>query len=142
MSNYTVLKSDDAIDFMESFPGFGQMFSYTRGLDTEQVALTLRLMPPGTGGRGSYGHKHRTQEELVLVVDGTVQVKVDDDEFEAGPGTAIRFAPEAVRSIHNDGPGEARIVLVSVRLDDQEEETEQIADFWPEDGGGESGDDG
>ena len=50
-------------------------------------------MPPGTGGRGSYGHSHRTQEELVLVTRGTVTFKVGDDVFEAGPGDAVRLAP-------------------------------------------------
>jgi uncharacterized cupin superfamily protein len=139
MSNYSVLTSDDAIDFMERYPGFGRMLSYTQGLETEQVALTFRHMPPGTGGRGSYGHRHRTQEELILVIDGAIQVKVDDDEeFECGPGTAVRFAPEAVRSIHNDGPGEAKVVLVSTRLDGPyEDETEQVDDFWPAGGGDE-----
>lgn len=133
MSNYTVLEGDNAIDFMSDYPGYGQMLSYTQGLGAEQVALTLRRMPPGTGGRGSYGHSHKTQEELILVVDGVLQVKIDDDEFEVGAGTAIRFAPEAVRSVHNDGPGETTIVLVSVKFADGDptSDTNQIPDFWP-----------
>ncbi len=133
MRNYTVLEGEDAVDFMSQYPGYGQMLSYTQGLGAEQVALTLRRMPPGTGGKGSYGHRHKTQEELVLVVDGVLQVKVDDDVMELGAGTAIRFGPEAVRSVHNDGPGETTIILVSVRIDDAQGDTEQIPDFWPED---------
>jgi quercetin dioxygenase-like cupin family protein len=136
MSNYTVLEGEDAIDFMSDYPGFGQMLSYTHGLGAEQVAITLRRMPPGTGGKGSYGHRHKTQEELILVVDGVLQVKVDDDEFEMGAGTAIRLAPEALRSVHNDGPGEVTIVLCSVKLPegaDYEAETEQVPGFWPQD---------
>jgi uncharacterized cupin superfamily protein len=131
MSNYTVLEGENAVDFMSDYPGYGQMLSYTQGLGAEQVALTLRRMPPGTGGRGSYGHRHKTQEELILVIDGVLQVKVDDDELELGTGTAIRIAPEAVRSVHNDGPGETTIVLVSVRIDEPQSDTEQIPDFWP-----------
>ena len=131
MSNYTVLEGDSAFDFMSEYPGYGQMLSYTEGLGAEQVALTLRRMPPGTGGRGSYGHRHKIQEELILVTDGVLQVKVDDDEFELGAGTALRIAPEAVRSVHNDGPGETTLVLVSVKVDDPIADTEQIPDFWP-----------
>ena len=106
--------------------------SYTDGLGAEQVALTWRLMPPGTGGRGSYGHSHKTQEELVLVVRGTITVKVGDDVFEAGPGDAVRFAPDAVRSIHNDTGEEAEIVLVSQRAADTAADATQVEDFWPE----------
>ena len=137
MSNYTVLEGDNAIDYMSDYPGYGQMLSYTQGLGAEQVALTLRRMPPGTGGRGSYGHRHKTQEELVLVIDGVLTVKVDDDEFELDAGTAIRIAPEAVRSVHNDGPSETTIVLVSVRVEDVIADTEQISDFWPAEEAGE-----
>jgi uncharacterized cupin superfamily protein len=132
VSSYTILKGEDAFDFMSEYPGYGQMLSYTEGLGAEQVAITLRRMPPDTGGRGSYGHRHKQQEEIILVVDGSLQVKVDDEEFELDTGTAIRLAPEAVRSVHNDGPGETTIVLVSVKVDDPIADTEQIADFWPQ----------
>jgi mannose-6-phosphate isomerase-like protein (cupin superfamily) len=133
MSDYTVLEREQAADFMAKYPGFGEMRSYTDGLDCEQVALTWRQMPPGTGGKGSYGHRHKTQEELYLVVRGKIQVKVEDDVFEAGPQTAVRIAPHALRSIHNDGPDEAEVVLVSVKLDSLEGEVETVPDFWPED---------
>jgi mannose-6-phosphate isomerase-like protein (cupin superfamily) len=132
MSDYTVLGREQATDFMAQYPGFGEMRSYTHGLDCEQVALTWRQMPPGTGGKGSYGHRHKTQEELYLVVRGKIQVKVGDDVFEAGPQTAVRIAPHALRSIHNDGPDEAEVVLVSVKLDDMAGEVETVPDFWPE----------
>ena len=34
-----------------------------------------RLMPPGTGGRGSYGHRHPGQEEVYFVVSGHADVQ-------------------------------------------------------------------
>ena len=132
MSDYTRLTRADATDWMADYPGFGEMRSYTDGLEAEQVALTWRLMPPGTGGRGSYGHSHKTQEELVLVVRGTITVKVGDEVFEAGAGDAVRFAPEAVRSIHNDTGEEAEIVLVSNRSADTAADATQVEDFWPD----------
>ena len=89
-------------------------------------------MPPGTGGRGSYGHKHKTQEEVMFVVSGTVTFKIGDDVFEAGPKTAVRIAPQAVRSIHNDTDSEAEVILCSVRVDDVREDVEMEEDFWPE----------
>jgi mannose-6-phosphate isomerase-like protein (cupin superfamily) len=132
MSDYTVVEREGAEDFMAQYPGFGEMRTYAPSLGTEQVALTWRKMPPGTGGKGSYGHRHKTQEELYLVVSGNVQVKVDDEVLELGPKSAIRIAPRVVRSIHNDGPEPAEVVMVSVKLDDPMGDAEQVPDFWPE----------
>ena len=43
------------------------------------IAVTVGALPPGTGGRGSYGHRHPGQEELYFVISGTVTVKVGDE---------------------------------------------------------------
>ena len=59
-------------------------------------------MPPGTGGRGSYGHRHPGQEEVYFVIGGPVTFKIDDDVFEAGPQSAVRIGGDAFRSVHND----------------------------------------
>lgn len=132
MSDYTKVSREGAFDFMAQYEGFGEMRLYTQSLETEQVAFTWREMPPGTGGRGSYGHKHETQEEVIFVVDGAVTFKIGDDVFETGPGDAVRIAPSAVRSIHNDGERPARLVLVSRRVEDPEADVEIVPDFWPE----------
>jgi quercetin dioxygenase-like cupin family protein len=103
----------------------------TTDLGAEQVALTYRRMPQHTGGKGSYGHSHTTQEELYLVVSGKLQFKLGDEVIEAGRGTAIRVAPECVRSVWNDEPEDAELVIVSTRSDDPGEDTERVPDFWP-----------
>jgi len=131
MSDYSTTTREQATDFMAEYPGFGEMRSYTAGCEAEQVAFTWRLMPPGTGGRGSYGHRHKTQEEIYFVVDGAVTFKVGDEVFEAAPGTAVRIAPGAPRSIHNDGESEAQVVICSPRVDDPEADTEVEEGFWP-----------
>lgn len=132
MSDYTVAKRADALDYMAEYPGYGEMRSFTDALDCEQVAFTWRQMPEGTGGRGSYGHSHKTQEEVYFVTLGAVTFKIDDDEFVAEKGTAVRIAPGGVRSVHNDGPGEAELVICSKRVDDLEAEMgHHVDDFWP-----------
>jgi mannose-6-phosphate isomerase-like protein (cupin superfamily) len=130
-SDYSVAESGEATDLMEAYPGFGELRSFGGALATEQVAFTWRSMPPGTGGRGSYGHRHRTQEEIYFVTAGTVTFKVGDDVFEVGPRTAVRVAPHALRSIHNDTEEEAELILCSTRLDDLEGEVELEDGFWP-----------
>jgi len=136
MSDFTVTAGADAKDFMSGYEGFGEMLSYGDALGAEQVAFTWRRMPPGTGGRGSYGHRHRSQEEILFVASGVVTFKIGDEVFEAGPGTAVRIAPSAVRSVHNDGDEDAALVIASVREGDPEGEVETVEGFWPDDGDG------
>jgi mannose-6-phosphate isomerase-like protein (cupin superfamily) len=128
-AGYTVAKREDAVDFMAQWPGFGEMRWYTDAAGCEQVSFSWRSMPPDTGGRGSYGHRHPGQEEIYFVVDGTVTFKVGDDVFEAGPKTAVRLSGEEPYSIHNDTDTEAELVLISTKRSDAETVREE--DFWP-----------
>ncbi len=130
MSNYTIAKASESPDLLGDYPG--EMRSFTSVLGTEQVALTYRRMPQHTGGKGSYGHRHETQEELYLVVSGRLQFKLDDDVVELGAGSAVRVAPEVVRSIWNDAPEDAELVICSTRIDNVEEDVELVQDFWPD----------
>jgi len=134
MSGYSVASREDAADWMGDYPGFGEMRSFTDALDAQEVAFTWRLMPPGTGGKGSYGHRHKDQEEVYFVVRGKVQFKLDDDVFEAGPHTGVRVGTEVFRSVHNEGPEEAELIICSMKATGDEAETEQTdPDFWPDD---------
>lgn len=130
---YAVATRSQATDFMAEYPGFGAMLWYAKALDCEQVAFSWRSMPPGTGGRGSYGHRHPGVEEVYLVLRGTVTFKVDDEVFEAGPLTAVRVDIDSFRSMHNDTGEVAELVAISRRTDG---ETETQDDFWPQDEAG------
>ena len=48
---------------------------------------------------------------------GKLQFKLGDEVVECGRGTAIRVAPEVVRSVWNDEPEDAELVIVSKRVD-------------------------
>ena len=130
MSGYTVCALEDVPDVLGDYPGEMRMF--TEAIGAEQVALTYRRMPAQTGGKGSYGHSHRTQEELYFVIAGTLRFKLGDETVDVGPLTCVRVAPATVRSIWNEGPDDVELVICSVRLADQEGEHEMHEDFWPE----------
>lgn len=130
MSNYTITKLSEAPDLFEDYPG--EMRSLTSALGSEQVALTYRRMPQHTGGKGSYGHRHKTQEELYLVMSGRLQFKLDDAVVELDAGSAVRVAPEVVRSIWNDEAEDAELMICSTRIDNVDEDAELVKDFWPD----------
>jgi mannose-6-phosphate isomerase-like protein (cupin superfamily) len=129
VANFTVARLEDIPDVLGDYPGEMRMGSL--GLDCEQVAFTWRRMPAQTGGKGSYGHRHRTQEEVYFVSAGTVQFKLEDEVMDLPAGTVIRVAPEVARSVWNEGPEDAVLIMVSVKGEDPENEVEQVPDFWP-----------
>lgn len=126
---FTVAKRDEAVDLMADYPGFGEMRSYTEALGAEQVGFSWRSMPPGTGGRGSYGHRHPGIEEVYLVLRGTATFKVGDEEFEVGEHCAVRVDADSFRSIHNDTDEEVELVAISKHAPDAQTEIED--GFWP-----------
>ena len=131
MTGYTIRKLGDVDDaFGGRYPG--TMRFLTEPLGNTQVAFTHRVMPPQTGGKGSYGHRHKTQEEIYYVISGRLQFKLGDDLVEVDGGTAVRVAPETVRSVWNDGPADAELVICSIRLDDPGADGEIVEGFWPE----------
>src|SRR5262245_58057251 len=100
-------------------------------LGTEQVGFTWRRMPPLTGGKGGYGHRHRTQEEGYFVASGTLQFKLEDEIIDVGEGNVVRVAPQLARSVWTAGPGAAVLIIVSTKSEDPRDDTEQVEGFWP-----------
>jgi mannose-6-phosphate isomerase-like protein (cupin superfamily) len=109
----------------------GEMKMLTEPLATEQVAFTYRRMPQHSGGKGSYGHRHKTQEEIYFVISGELQFKLEDEVIDVPAGTAVRIAPGTVRSVWNERPEEAELLIVSIRIEDGRADVELVEDFWP-----------
>jgi mannose-6-phosphate isomerase-like protein (cupin superfamily) len=130
MSDYSIVTDRDAPDVLGDYPGEMRMF--TGPVGAEQVAFTWRVMPPKTGGKGSYGHSHKTQEEVYFVIRGTLQFKLGDDIVDVGPRTAVRIAPHTVRSIWNEGPDDVELVVCSIKVDNVEDDVEFHEGFWPD----------
>ena len=131
MSAYTIKTVEEVPDFFEGqYPGAMRMFGEHAGL--EQVAFTHRLMPPKSGGKGSYGHRHQTQEELYFVLSGTLQFKLEDDVVDVQGGSLVRVHPDTARSVWNDGPEDAELIIISTKVDDPEADAVIVEDFWPD----------
>lgn len=131
MTDYTIKRLEDVDDVLGDYPG--EMRMMTSDLGAEQVAFTYRRMPQHTGGRGSYGHRHKTQEEIYFVASGRLLFKLGDDVIELVQGTAVRVPPETWRSVWNDEPEDAELIIVSKRVDGgSKDDAEYLPDFWPE----------
>jgi mannose-6-phosphate isomerase-like protein (cupin superfamily) len=131
MAGYTVRQLEELPDVLGDYPGEMRMSS-AGDLGNEQIAFSWRRMPAQTGGKGSYGHRHKTQEEIYFVASGTLQFKLEDEVMELGPGTVVRVAPQVARSVWNEGPEDAVVIMCSPHSDDPLADVETVADFWPD----------
>ncbi len=132
MGDYQIVKLEEVDDWLGDYPG--EMRGITYAIGAEQTALTHRRMPQHTGSKGSYGHRHRTQEEIYFVLAGKLQFKLNDEIVEVGRHEAIRVPPETWRGVWNDEPEDAELVIVSIKIDDPGGDAERSDEgFWPAD---------
>jgi mannose-6-phosphate isomerase-like protein (cupin superfamily) len=130
MADYTIKRVEEVADVLGDYPG--EMRMMTGDLECEQVAFTYRRMPQHTGGKGSYGHRHKTQEEVYFVVSGKLQFKLGDEVHDLESGTAVRVPPETWRSVWNDEEEDAELIIVSKHVPGgSAEDAEYLKDFWP-----------
>jgi mannose-6-phosphate isomerase-like protein (cupin superfamily) len=129
MADYSIRRLEQIPDVLGDYPGEMRM-SAASDLGCQQISFTWRRMPAQTGGKGSYGHRHRTQEEIYFVAAGTLQFKLEDEVIDVPEGSVVRIAPSVVRSVWNEGPDDAVLIMCSTKSDGPDHET--VADFWPE----------
>ena len=130
---YQMVNLDDVDDWLGDYPG--EMRGITYAIGAQQVALTHRRMPQHTGSKGSYGHRHKTQEEIYFVINGTLQFKLGDEIVEVPKGSAVRVPAQTWRGVWNAEPDDAELVIVSKKIDDPSADGETLDGFWPADEG-------
>jgi uncharacterized cupin superfamily protein len=124
MSDYTHLNLKQAED---QAPQFGleddlefRMARVPLGLENSGISY-LRIAP---AFRLPFGHKHKNQEEIYVLVGGEARMKIEDDVKELERWDAVRVHKDTMRGIEagkegaeflivgapNTGPGDAEIV--------------------------------
>jgi mannose-6-phosphate isomerase-like protein (cupin superfamily) len=78
-------------------------------LELEQSGLSYQRLAPNF--RVPFGHRHKTQEEVYLVVSGSVRMKLEDEIVELKQWDAVRVPRETMRGFES-GPEGAEIVAV------------------------------
>jgi mannose-6-phosphate isomerase-like protein (cupin superfamily) len=125
MADYTHLNLKDDVD--DQGPNFGlapdfeaRMARVPLGLEHSGLSY-LRLAP---GFRIPWGHKHKQQEEVYVLVSGSARVKIEDEIRELKQWDAVRLHRDTIRGFEagdegaefiavgapNTGPGDAENV--------------------------------
>jgi len=77
----------------------------TEALELERSGLSYQRVPPGY--RFPYGHTHRKQEAVYVVLRGSGRMKLDDEIVELKEWDAVRVPPGTRRG-YEAGPGRPR----------------------------------
>ena len=112
-------------------------------MQIQNTDLAKQLDAPGLGarlwrlapGQASTKHRHFTQTELYVVLEGTGRVRVDDDLLTLEPLSALLVEPSSARQIFNDSDADALWLVVGTppELANTLEMTEeQLARLYPD----------
>jgi len=103
--------------------------SATRALQLEESGLSYQRVPPGY--RFPYGHTHKTQEEVYVVVRGSGRMKVDDEIVELEEWDAVRVPPGAWRGYEAGPEGLEILVIGAPSLGEAlREDVDGLRDWW------------
>jgi mannose-6-phosphate isomerase-like protein (cupin superfamily) len=104
------LAMEDGTTRTQLDPDVGERFlPLRRQLGVSSFGINQIVLEPGQRGRI---HRHARQEEVYLVLEGTLTLVIEDDPTDLGRGELIRVAPGIRRQLVNLGPG--RLVLLAL----------------------------
>ena len=94
-------------------------------LGCRQVGVTFSRCPPDWNSK-PHDHADDEHEEVYVLVQGSADVRIDDESVAMETGDAVWIAPEATRQIQN-GADESAFVLISAPEFDSDD---RAADTW------------
>jgi mannose-6-phosphate isomerase-like protein (cupin superfamily) len=127
MSGYTIVNLKEVEDQAPNFglsPDLEARFARV-ALDAELIGLTYQRLAPNF--QVPWGHTHKTQEEVFVVISGSMRVKVEDELKELGPWDAIRVSKEAPRGFEAGPEG---VEFIAIGAPGGPGDAENIEDFW------------
>jgi uncharacterized cupin superfamily protein len=125
MSDYTHINLKTDVE--DQAPNFGlspnleaRMARVPLGLENSGVSY-IRIAP---GFRIPFGHKHKQQEEVYVLVNGSARIKIDDEVRDLKQWDAVRLHRDTLRGFEagedgaefiaigapNTGPGDADVI--------------------------------
>ena len=88
-----------------------------------------------TPGQASTRHRHGSQHELYVVIEGTGRIRVDNDLLTLSRLSSVLVEPDTVRQVFNDTDEDALWLMVGAPVEAAntlEMTPEQLASFYPD----------
>jgi mannose-6-phosphate isomerase-like protein (cupin superfamily) len=99
----------------------------TAPLELQRSGLSYQRVPPDV--RFPFGHTHREQEEIYVVVRGGGRMKLDDEIVDVEEWDAVRVPPGTWRG-YEAGPEGLEILVIAAPHLDQREDVDGQRDWW------------
>lgn len=106
--------------------GSAQLVFSRSALGCEQIGVSRFRFAPGH--QSDTGHRHRIQEEVYVVVDGSGRMRLDDEVLDVRQWDVIRVAPTVIRGFHA-GPDGLELVVAGGNRP-PEGDGEMVRDWW------------
>ena len=118
MSDYTIVNIRESEDFAPKFGMPDGMHAHfpKKELDCKIGAVGLERLAPGF--RTPFGHSHKRQEELYVIVAGYGRVKLDDEIVDVRQWDVIRVAPQTMRNFEA-GPEGLEVLAFGAPIDEE-----------------------
>jgi mannose-6-phosphate isomerase-like protein (cupin superfamily) len=101
----------------------------SKALELEQSGLSYQRIPPGY--RFPYGHTHKEQEEVFVVVGGRGRIKLDDEIVEVKKWDVVRVPPGTWRGYEAGPEGLEILVFGAPNLgENPRDDVEGQRDWW------------
>ena len=111
MTAYTVVNMKNVEDQAEKFglsPQLEARFARVP-IEAELIGITYQRLAPDL--KLPWGHSHKTQEEIYVLLSGSVQAKLGEDLVDLEPWDAVRVSKETMRGFQA-GPEGAELIVV------------------------------
>ena len=99
------------IDELESYDAKGRFMFARSGLGVTAFGMNVQRWPAGYADYPDHDHEKDGQEEVYFVLEGSVVLRADGEDFELTPGTFARVGPSQKRKLL---PGEDGVTLISL----------------------------
>lgn len=131
MSKFTKINLKDIDDSAVKFgyKGNHEARFASNPLGLTKAGLSLQKLLPGK--RSPFGHKHKIQEEILFVISGSGQMKLDDSIIDLKPFDAVSIPAGIMQACAAGKEGLEFIIFGSPKT--EERDFEIVKGWWPAD---------
>jgi mannose-6-phosphate isomerase-like protein (cupin superfamily) len=124
MADYTIKNLREDVE--DAAPKFGMSPDVEARFDRQlcaNMAVSFQHLAPDV--RLPFGHRHREQEEVYVVLEGSGRVRVGEDERDVRKWDAVRVGSDTMRSFEAGPDGLTLLAVGAPRTDENDAELEQ-----------------
>jgi transcriptional regulator with XRE-family HTH domain len=93
-----------------TYPGLGAVDEFLTRSPDGRLQVILSTIEPG-GGTGDEAYSHESDEEVVVVLEGELDLWVGEEHYRLHAGDAVTHASRVPHRNTNPGPGIARVLF-------------------------------